>query len=164
MNLRHVEMGVAPMNEKFKEMVDKMSLRLKQLSGKTPISIDKIGLTDVPKQGVYVFYEKTTPIYVGRSNRMKERLKEHSQSGSDRWSATLALRIAKKDMQTQQKKLTNDRLMEDSDFFKKFNEAKKRIANTEIRFIEIKDQAEQSVFEIYAAFVLKTELNDFGTH
>ena len=141
-----------------------MPLRLKQLSGKTAISIDRIGVTDVPKQGVYVFCEKNKPIYVGRSNRMKERLKEHSQTGSDQYSATLALRMAKKDMRTEQKKLTNKQLMEDSDFVKKFKEAKKRIANTEIRFIEIKDQAEQSVFEIYAAFVLETELNDFGTH
>ena len=152
------------MNKKFKEMVDKMPLQLQQLLEGTPVSIESIGVTDVPNKGVYIFCENDKPIYVGRSNRMKERLKEHSQISADHYSATLAFRIAKQDFPAQQRKLTNKQLREDSDFEKKFNAAKKRIANAEIRFVEIEDQVEQSVFEIYAAFVLETELNDFGTH
>ena len=148
------------MNEKFKESADRMLLRLQSLLEQPPISIDDIGITQVPQKGVYVFFEGNKPIYVGRSNRLKKRIKEHISS--DHYSATLALKIAKQNTSSLQKKegkLTNKQLMKDGDFVKEFEAAKNRIARTKIRFIKIEDQAEQAMFEIYAAFVLDTELN-----
>ena len=46
-----------------------------------------------PGNGVYVFYEKGEPIYVGRSNRMPSRIREHGANSSDRHSATFALKL-----------------------------------------------------------------------
>ena len=46
----------------------------------------------------------------------------------------------------------------------KFEAAKNRIARTKIRFIEIEDQIEQALFEIYAHLTLNTKYNDFSTH
>lgn len=155
------------MKEKFKNITDKMPLLLQSLLKQPPIIIDDIGITPVPQKGVYVFFEGDKPIYVGRSNRMKQRLKEHSQKGSDRYSATLAFRIAKQEYFNSQKekgRKTNEQLMENSVFREKFEAAKSMIAKTRIRFIEIEDQVEQTIFEIYAALVLDTELNDFSTH
>ena len=155
------------MNEKYRELADRMPLRLQSLLEQPPISIDDIGITQVPQKGVYVFSEGNKPIYVGRSNGLKKRLKQHSQISSDRYSATLAFRIAKQNtpiLQNTGKRQTNEQLMKNSAFRKKFEAAKIRIARTKIRFIKIEDQAEQAMFEIYAAFVLDTELNDFSTH
>jgi excinuclease UvrABC nuclease subunit len=155
------------MNERFKKLADVMPLRLKSLLEQPPIAVDDIGVTQVPQKGVYVLFEDNKPIYVGRSNRMKNRLKEHSQRSSDHYSATLAFRIAKQNTATLQnkgRKQTNEQLMNNRDFVKEFEAAKDKIAKTKIRFIKIDDQAEQALFEIYAALTLNTKYNDFSTH
>ena len=155
------------MDGKFKELVDKMPPYLQLLLSQPLIDINDIGITQVPQKGVYVFFESNKPIYVGRSNRLKERLKEHSQKSSDHYSATLAFRIAKQnasDLQNKERKLTNAQLMENSDFLKEFTAAKDRIYKAKIRFIKIEDQIEQAMFELYASLALGTELNDFNTH
>ena len=155
------------MNAGFEKLIDKMPTNLKLLLEQPPITIEKIGITKIPKKGIYVFFEDNKPIYVGRSNRLKERLKEHSSSSSDHYSATLAFRIAKKSasvIQIRANKQTNQQLMENSDFVKTFKAAKERISRVKIRFVEIEDQIEQAVFEIYAHLDLGTELNDFNTH
>ena len=155
------------MNERFKKLVAKMPLRLQSLLEQPPVTIDDIGITEVPQKGVYVLFEGNKPIYVGRSNRLKQRIKEHSQTSSDQYSATLAFRIAKQEYfnsQKEERRQTNEQLMKNSIFREKFEAAKGRIAKTRIRFTEIEDQVEQAMFEIYAALVLDTELNDFGTH
>jgi len=149
------------MNERFKELTDRMPLRLRSLLEQPLIAIDDIGITQVPQKGVYVFFEGNKPIYVGRSNRMKKRLREHSQRSSDHYSATLAFKMVK---QKKERTQTNEQLMKNSDFVKEFEAAKCRIARAKIRFIEIEDQIEQAMFEIYASLELGTELNDFGTH
>ena len=155
------------MNERFKKVVATMPLCLKSLLEQPPITIDDIGITDVPQKGVYVLFEGDKPIYVGRSNRLKKRLKEHSQRSSDHYSATLAFGITKQEYFNSQKegrRQTNAQLMQNSIFREKFEAAKGRIAKTRIRFIAIEDQVEQAMFEIYAALELDTELNDFSTH
>ena len=98
---------------------------------------------------------------------MKKRLKEHSQRSSGHYSATLAFRIAKKNTSTlriKDRKQTNEQLMKNGDFVKEFKAAKERISRAKIRFIEIEDQIEQAMFEIYASLELGTELNVFSTH
>ncbi len=155
------------MNERFKKLTDRMPSRLQSLLEQPPIAIDDIGITQVPQKGVYIFFEDNKPIYVGRSNRLKERLREHSQRGSDRYSATLAFRIAKKSVSAiriKGKKQTNEQLMKNSDFVKEFVAAKERISRAKIRFVEVEDQIEQAMFEIYAHLELGTELNDFTNH
>ena len=155
------------MNERFKELTDGMPSRLQSLLEQPLIAIDDIGITKVPQKGVYVFFEGNKPIYVGRSNRLKDRLKEHSQGGSAHYSATLAVIIAKKNtstLQIKERKQTNEQLMKNRDFVEEFIAAKDRIARAKIRFIEIEDQIEQAIFEIYASLALDTELNDFDTH
>ena len=155
------------MNERFKKLTDRMPLYLQSLLEKPSIAIDDIGITQVPRKGVYVFFEDNKPIYVGRSNRLKERLKEHSQKGADHYSATLAFKIAKQNnstLQGKERKQTSEQLMKNRDFVEEFEAAKNRIARTKIRFIEIEDQIEQAMFEIYAHLALNTRYNDFRTH
>jgi excinuclease UvrABC nuclease subunit len=49
----------------------------------------------IPSKGVYVFYEDNKPIYVGRSNRMRKRIKEHFAISSTHHSATFAFKLAR---------------------------------------------------------------------
>jgi len=154
------------LNERFAKITDGMPLRLQELLDRPLVTVDDIGVTEVPQSGVYVFFEGEKAIYVGRSNRLKKRLREHSQRSSDHYSATLAFRIAKQKFLNNNmvKRRTNKQLMEDSSFVQEFEAAKDRIAITKMRFIEIDDQIEQAMFEMYVHLTLNTELNDFSTH
>ena len=173
------------MNKRFEELVDKMQPWLQELLEKEPIAIREIGKgpEKVPEQGVYVFFERDKAIYVGRSNHLKKRLKQHSQESSKR-SATLAIKMAKREMSKrgmstlqneEGKTLTVNQLFRNEAFKKEFEAAKDRIARMEIRWVEIKDQQieqamseikdqiEQAMFEIYVHLELGTEFNDFKT-
>jgi len=153
------------MNERFKKLADRMPLLLQSLLEQPLIARDDIGVVKVPQKGVYVFYENNIPMYVGRSNRLKERLREHSQS-RQHYSATLAIKIAKRNMPTLQneaRKPTVKQLMDNEDFKKEFEYARDRIARMKIRCVKIEDQIEQAMFEIYAHLELGTEFNDFKT-
>jgi len=156
------------MNGKFRKYADKMQPRLQELLEKEPIAGHEIGKDPekVPQKGVYVFYKNNIPIYVGRSNRLMKRLKEHSQKGSGR-NATLAIRMAKRNMptlQNEEREPTVKQLMGNEDFEKEFKYAKCEIAEMEIRCVRIPDQIEQAMFEMYAILELGTEFNDFGNH
>ena len=151
------------MSKKFDQIIAKMPKLLKELESKPFLTRDK--LADIPQKGVYVFFKDNKPMYVGRSNRLKERLREHSQS-RQHYSATLAIKIAKRNMptlQNEERKPTVKQLMDNEDFKKEFEYARDRIARMKIRCAKIEDQIEQAMFEIYAHLELGTEFNDFKT-
>ncbi|MBN1692231.1 MAG: GIY-YIG nuclease family protein [Dehalococcoidales bacterium] len=155
------------MNEIYKSANRKIPKLLERLLEKAPISGEDLYKREIPRSGVYVFFENRKAIYVGRSNRMKERLREHSSVSADHYSATLAFKIAKQEYLSENPELKrprNKELMAKSDFLRKFKAAKERISKSKIRFIKLKDQIEQSLFEIYTHLELKTKYNDFRTH
>ena len=45
-----------------------------------------------------------------------------------------------------------------------FKEAKARVREMNLRFVEVKDPLKQALLEMYVAVVLKTDYNDFDTH
>lgn len=47
-----------------------------------------------PQRGIYVFYENDCPIYVGRTNRMNDRILEHGRRSSPHNSASFAFLLA----------------------------------------------------------------------
>jgi hypothetical protein len=55
-------------------------------------------------------------------------------------------------------------LAADPEFARAFAQAKKRIRQMELRFVEETDALRQTLLEIYVAVVLKTPYNDFDTH
>ena len=55
-------------------------------------------------------------------------------------------------------------LMADPGFAKAFEDAKARIRQMDLRYVEETDQVRQCLLEIYAAVVLDTPYNSFGTH
>lgn len=55
-------------------------------------------------------------------------------------------------------------LAADPEFAKAFAQAKNRIRQMELRFVEETDPLRQALLEIYVAVVLATPYNDFDTH
>ena len=132
-------------------------------------------LPQVPDRGIYVFYNGDNPIYVGRTNRMRQRLQEHGQPSSTHNKATLAFAMASLIAAYQGMDsvddLSRDKLQHDPDFKKWFDATKEIVSKMGIRVVEVTDPIEQAIFEVYAALELGTirgrgqvGFNDFENH
>jgi predicted GIY-YIG superfamily endonuclease len=120
----------------------------------TPLTLPKI----MCKQGVYLLSEGDSHLYVGRSNGIKKRIGRHCRPGATHRMAAFAFRLARE--------VAGSRaaLMEDVKFLQAFNEAKARIRNMNVRFVEETDPIKQALLEIYVSVVLQTPYNDFDNH
>ena len=152
------------MNDQFKSIVEQMPALFEDLV-RSPIR-PWSDLGRVPLKGIYVFYENENPIYVGRTNRMKDRIKEHGRPSSTHNSAPFAFNLAKKSAVEKGMNLNKSRqeLERDPIFGKLFSEAKDRVSKMSLRVIEIGDPVIQTIFEVYASMGLRAEFNDFDTH
>ena len=153
------------MSKKFDQTIAKMPKLLKELESKPFLTRDK--LADIPHKGVYVFYQKNRPFYVGRSNNLKQRIQQHGRPSSRHNSASFAFTVAKEMMESNEKIpefITRKELEEAPGFDKAFYAARLTVAKMQIRAVEIPDQIEQAIFEIYAHLTLNTRYNDFSTH
>ncbi len=130
----------------------------------TPVHYSE--LKDIPKRGIYVYYENDTPIYVGRSQNLRQRLQQHRQQSSGHHSATFAFLIARKDAYRTGLHIqgTREDLQKHNDFSQLFTDAKIRVQNMKVQILRMDDPIEQTLFEVYAALELKTEYNTWETH
>ena len=83
------------MTEGFDQIVTEMPDLLDRLLETELLQRDNLG--NIPQRGVYVLYEDDKPIYVGRSNRLRHRLLEHSRQSSPQNSAPFAFNLAKEE-------------------------------------------------------------------
>ncbi|HNT26694.1 MAG TPA: GIY-YIG nuclease family protein [bacterium] len=124
--------------------------------------------SEAPTKGIYVFYKKGKPQYVGRTNRMKDRLQEHGRNSSNHNSAQFAFLLARKQASGKGIEIRNiprKELEKEPEFKKLFIAAKDEVRHMEVRCVEIKDPVTQALFEIYAHLELAThEYNDFDNH
>jgi hypothetical protein len=153
------------MKGEFEEIVRKFPGWLDLLQKSPPLSREKLGT--VPNKGIYVYYDKNNrPLYVGRSDRMRIRLLEHSRPSSGHTSATFAFILAKEKMQNpdQITKKSRTNLQMDSTFSEKYDEAKNEVSKMVVRVIEIVNPVEQALFEIYASLELATPYNAWENH
>jgi hypothetical protein len=150
----------------FNELVKKMPELLQKL--KAGPLLTRENLKGIPQKGVYIFYENGKPLYVGRSNNMKDRILEHGQNSSGHHSAQFAFNLAKEEMKIDQgihsSHITRKELEDAPGFKQAFFEARMRVRDMKVRVVEIDNQLTQALFEIYAALTLKTPYNDFSTH
>lgn len=122
----------------------------------------------MPASGVYLFTEAARHLYVGRSNRLRSRIRRHGAENAKHNMAAFAFRIAREatghtdaSYKTQGSRRW---LVDDPNFARIFLEAKARIRSMEVRFVEEADQLRQALLEMYVAVVLNTPYNDFDTH
>lgn len=157
------------MNKQFEEIIGRFPDFMKNLTGNHPVAPDE--LKEIPKGGIYVFYEAGKPIYVGRTKDLRQRFQQHRRKSSDHHSATFAFLIAKLDaeqakipMKKDGKKMTRDQLQKDPLFSPFFIDAKKRVSDMHVQVLSMPDPVEQTLFEVYAALELNTEYNKWETH
>ncbi len=149
------------MNVAFQEAVERMNPIMEILLNSEELTWE--GRRGAPQQGVYVLYEDGNPIYVGRSNRMRNRIREHGADSSDRHSATFALKLLRLEL--------NEPEGNTEDFVnaheEEYRQQRERVRAMTFRAVEITDQLEQTLFEIYAILIFGTHHighNDFDTH
>ena len=114
-----------------------------------------------------MFYENDFPIYVGRSNRIRQRLDEDGRASSRHNSATFAFipaLTAAAEGEITLPETTRTEIETYPPFRNLYDQAKDKVAAMKIRVIEIKDPIEQTIFEVYAALALGTIYNDSDTH
>ena len=80
----------------------------------------------LPKQGVYLFSENGRPLYVGRSNNIPQRRRQHTQRSSQTNQAALAALIAREETKrpVDYRKGARTRRLADRDFMDAFSRAK----------------------------------------
>lgn len=154
------------MHERFQQIIDRMEPLLVNLMESPPIGWDD--RKRLPIKGVYVFYEEGNPIYVGRSNRIPQRIREHGSDSSRKESATFALKLLRKKLGLpggHNDKYTRTQLQEK--YGDEYRAQRELIRSMEIRAVEIADQRTQAIFESYAILALGTDgpkgYNDFHT-
>lgn len=122
----------------------------------------------MPLSGIYLFSDGDVPLYVGRSNRLRKRYFLHTREGSQHNQASFAFRLAAEGLNLPPASYTKQgsrRVVASTDeFIQEFSSAKKRIRAMSYRYVEETDQTRQALLEIYAAVLLRTPYNDFGTH
>ncbi|MBV1701218.1 MAG: hypothetical protein KGQ46_05290 [Hyphomicrobiales bacterium] len=160
-------------HEKFAAFTEGLPLACNTLVSRAPVTggakpdfgVEK----STPKRGVYLFTEKGTHMYVGRSNRLFERYKNHWGTQSSGGKAAFAFKLARQTTgfsKATYKKGPGSRQSLDIDptFKQAFKDAKERIRAMEYRWVEATDPTFQCLLEIYVSIVLATKYNDFDTH
>jgi hypothetical protein len=155
-------------HQKFADLVKALAPKFEQLLACPPLPYGKLPST-MPKSGVYLFTENGQPMYVGRSNGLRQRHGRHCRPGATYRQAAFAFQLARE--KTGRKKAaykagagSRAGLMLDPVFAVALQEAKARIRAMEYRYVEETDQIRQALLEIYCAVALDTPYNDFGTH
>jgi hypothetical protein len=155
------------MEARFRQLVDSLPPQLEALVTMDPVSYASLP-SPLPQRAIYLFSEAGTHLYVGRTNRLRQRLRNHCVPDGTHYTATFAFRIARRDTgrleATYSKVGSRAALTDDPDFARAFEAAKQRVARMDIRYIEVPDPTLQALLEIYAATVLRTPYNDFDNH
>ena len=119
---------------------------------------------DVASRGVYLFSEGDDHLYVGRTNRLRSRRKEHLSGRSN--DAPFAFKLARIETGHLNAKagLTRSELEKNEIFALAFTAAKDRVAAMDFRWVEEADADRQCLLEIYTAIALGARFNDFENH
>ena len=111
--------------------------------------------------GCYIFMENARPIYAGISRKVLSRIRQHL-CGKTHFDASLAYRMAKREMST---RLKRGEAMQDPAFKKVFDERQVHLRGLYVAFIPIENDLEIYLFEAFCAMELDTwEWNTFRTH
>jgi hypothetical protein len=121
---------------------------------------------EMPSAGVYLLSENGESLYVGRTNKLRNRLQYHTRNNHNQ--ATFAFLLARertgKTKPTYQKSGSRQDLLTQPRFRSAFDAARQRIRKMEVQFIEETDPIRQALLEIYTALRVSARYNDFDNH
>lgn len=155
------------MKDKFNQIIRKVEKSYDSLVESTPFKWNTVPAKYEQGCGIYLFSEKNTPLYVGRTNNLKKRLRNHTRPSHH--MATFAFRLARhatKQLNASYRaEGSRQHLLKNNATFKQaFDDARERIKRMDVRFIEEVDPVSQALLEIYSAYISKAKYNDFDTH
>ena len=94
----------------------------------------------LPEKCVYLFSEGENNFYVGRTRRLRNRLRQHSVPGAQHNQAVFAFKLAREAtgqmIATYSAKGSRKALSADPSFDAAFSQAKTRVRNMDLRFVE----------------------------
>jgi len=152
------------MNEKFRLVVESLQPKLEELLAIAPIQPTALPPT-MPQAGVYLLSEGERHLYVGRSDSMPKRLRNHCR-GTHR-QAAFAFKLAREATgftnPTYQQAGSRDDLMTRVEFVTAFQQARIRVGNMSLRYVVETDALRQCLLEVYVSVVLGTPYNRWNT-
>ena len=156
------------MDSKFMSHVEALKPHLANLLAMKPATLESLP-HNMPRKGIYLLSEGNRHLYVGRSNDMRTRVRNHSSLGAKHNTAAFAFLLAREttgNLKATYKPGDGSRagLMKIPAFVAAFEAAKERIREMQLRFVEEADPVRQALLEIYVALTLNTEYNDFDNH
>jgi hypothetical protein len=118
----------------------------------------------LPERGVYLFSIGDDHFYVGRTNRLRQRYREHCTGRNN--DAPFPFKMARHATGHLKAKggLTRKQLEADPGFAAAFLDAKAQVRTMEWRWVRIDDPNIQAVFEVFATMKLQAKFNDFENH
>ncbi|MFX1566596.1 MAG: GIY-YIG nuclease family protein [Promethearchaeota archaeon] len=121
---------------------------------------------DMPLAGIYLLSEHGKALYVGRTNNLRNRLQYHTRNKHNQ--ATFAFLLARektgKTKASYQKVGSREDLLNQPDFRFAFDEARQRIKEMDVQFVEEADPIRQALLEICTAMKVRARYNDFNNH
>jgi len=152
------------MTKKFSRLVAGLPGKLDQLLAMDPTKISALP-RDLPKRGVYLFSEGDRHLYVGRSDRIPQRLRDHvsNHQGKAVFAFQIARQATGQTEPTYKEKGSRSDLMKDTQFLGHFEAARHRIRSMDVRCVQEDDPAGQCLLEIYNSLTLRTPFNKWDT-
>lgn len=154
------------MKKDFERLLDQLEPNLSLLIKTAPLTPEQIK-NSKNRAGVYVFYERNTPVYVGRTKNLKRRFLSHHNTKNPNMGSFVFLMACEtygRKTASYKKEGSRKGLRKDSEFMSHFLDANSRLKKMTIKFVDIPDPRMQHIFEIYAAMCLETPYNSFNTH
>jgi predicted GIY-YIG superfamily endonuclease len=126
------------MSPEFQQAVESLHSKCEQLAESSPY---EEGAT-LPERGVYLFSENGKPFYVGRSNNIAQRRRQHTRRCSQTNQAALAALMAREETgrEIDYRKGARERLLQDQEFMDAFRKAKERVRAMEFRAVAEPEQ------------------------
>ena len=148
----------------FLRLLDTLDPLLDGLLACPPIAGDERLPLHAPRCAVYLFSTGSEHLYVGRTNRLGSRYKEHRRGRHN--DAPFAFKLARHATGNLKKQggLTREALQENPEFAAAFVDAKQQITLIDFRWVEEQDPNTQCLLEIYATIALYARYNDFMNH
>jgi hypothetical protein len=155
------------MDEAFKQYVESLHPSFEQLMRMAPVAIARLP-KKLPSKCIYLFSEGDNHLYVGRTRKFRNRLRQHSIPAAHHNQAVFAFKLAREVTGFTEASYTSQgsrrALLDDPRFAEAFGKAEAQIGEMDLRFVEETDPLRQALLEIYVAVVLGTKYNDFETH
>lgn len=150
--------------ERWDQLHPELRTRLDELLSCIPVADTKL----LPRQpGIYLFTENGRHLYVGRTRKLRGRIRGHSKPASRTNQAHFAVHLARESYEAEHGEPPQKPFLGHEEFHRHFAAAKLRIAAMEVRYVLTPPSsmdALQAVLEIYVAMELQARYNDFGTH